>query len=52
MLRQSTELFLIAKNDNQMKEKVQVEILTNLILRLNTLTEPAERATTLDELLS
>jgi len=33
MLRQSTELFLIAKNDNTSKDKVQIELLTNLILR-------------------
>ena len=48
----STELFQISKNETNVKEKVQLELLSNLIHRASQVEESGELPATLDELIT
>ena len=51
MIRVSTELFQISKNEASVKEKVQLELLSNLVHRASQVEDGGELAATLDELI-
>lgn len=51
MIRVSTELFQISKNEASVKEKVQLELLSNLVHRASQVEDSGELAATLDELI-
>ena len=52
MIRVSSELFQIGMNEAGIKEKLQLEMLKNLIHRAHKMAETSEFATILDELLN